>query len=177
MGKRDGDQDATMDANWEHCGSWSESKPLGHQDTADFDISTIRAEILSWGWCRRKGHRVTKYISIHPLWTMNIYIKFHPNLIVKSSCSGPKLCTDRLTDKHGKKMLYCWQVWVIQQKDAKPYLILVLFSPLHLCWSIGQVLWTFIKLMFHGVDGMTTREKKEEGTVNLMHVSLMFKLK
>lgn len=60
---------------------------------------------------------------------------------------------------------------LMQQKNAKLYLILVLFSPLHLCWGIGQVFWTFIKLMFHGVDGMTTREKKEETvTLNIINV-------
>lgn len=50
----------------------------------------------------------------------------------------------------------------IQQKDVKLYLILILFSPLHLSWGIGQVLWTFIKLVLHSVDGMATGEEKEE---------------
>lgn len=50
----------------------------------------------------------------------------------------------------------------IQQKDVKLYLVLILFSPLHLSWGIGQVLWTFIKLVLHSVDGMATGEEKEE---------------
>lgn len=49
--------------------------------------------------------------------------------------------------------------------DVKLYLIFILFGPLHLCWGVSQVLWTFIKLMLHGVDGMTAREKMGEKSV------------
>lgn len=38
--------------------------------------------------------------------------------------------------------------------DSKLYLILVLLSPLHLRWGVGQVFWTLVKLVFHGLDGM-----------------------
>lgn len=45
--------------------------------------------------------------------------------------------------------------------EKTSYLILILFSPLHFYWNTGQVLWTFIKLMLHGVDGMTAGENNK----------------
>lgn len=56
---------------------------------------------------------------------------------------------------------------LIEQKVEKLYLILILLSPLHLRWGVGQVLWTFIKLMFHRVDGMATRKRKVEEKIML----------
>lgn len=51
--------------------------------------------------------------------------------------------------------------------EGRPYLIFILFSPLHLCWGVGQVLWTFIKLVLHGVDGMAAGEETEDELVTL----------
>lgn len=59
------------------------------------------------------------------------------------------------------------------QIKTELYLILILFSPLHFCRGIGQVLWTFIKFMFHGVDGMTAAKKRAVITVCDLYVKFV----
>lgn len=53
---------------------------------------------------------------------------------------------------------YSFQVQLLRRKDEKWYLILVLFGSLRLCWGVGEVLWTFVELVLHCVDGMATGE-------------------
>ena len=42
------------------------------------------------------------------------------------------------------------------------YLILKLLWPVHFSWGVGEVLWTLVEFMLHGVDGVTAEERQNE---------------
>jgi hypothetical protein len=42
------------------------------------------------------------------------------------------------------------------------YLILKLLWPVHFSWGVGEVLWTLVEFMLHGVDGVTAEERQDE---------------